>query len=127
MVDNSSSDQHWVKKTGTTINAANYRIAIYPTGGAYDPFQSIATALTAILQERALELGTEGHRFFDVTRFGKGEEIFNAYAAKTKIRYSLIKDASYVESVDRYLPIPQIAIDRSRLGDEFTLTQNPGY
>jgi starch-binding outer membrane protein, SusD/RagB family len=126
MVNNSSSASNWVKKTDGS-NAANYRIKAYPTGGANDPFQSQTSALNAILFERALELGTEGHRFWDVTRFGKGEEIFNAYVASEKGRYTQIKDAVYTDRIDRALPIPQTAIDRSRAGAISTLTQNPGY
>ncbi len=73
MVENSDSDRNWVKLDDGT-NAANYQVALYPTGGANDPFQSQSSALDAILFERTLELGTEGHRFYDVTRFGEGEK-----------------------------------------------------
>ncbi len=53
---------------GITPNA-NYVIAQYPAAGAY-PFDSQANALIALQMERKLELGMEGHRFFDLNRWG---------------------------------------------------------
>ena len=126
MIDNSDNDRNWVKRADGT-NAANYRIDIYPIGGPNDPFSDRISALNAILFERGLEFGTEGHRFWDVTRFGRGEDIFNLYVETEKETYTLIKNANYVDAIDRYLPIPQEAIDNSRLGGVNTLTQNPGY
>ena len=126
---------NWVKKyvAGTTDqwstdDAANYRIGLYPAdGSAADAFTSKASALNAILYERALELGTEGHRYFDVTRFGMGEEIFNLFVSVDKSRFDYLNDAAYTDNPDKYQPIPRDAIDRSRVGDKNTLTQNPGY
>ena len=126
MADNSSSDQNWVKKSDGT-NAANYRVRIYPTGGADDPFTNKTSALNAILFERGLELGIEGQRYYDVVRFGKGVDIFNQYISVEKERFDVLKPAVYTEVPDRYLPIPRDAIDRSLFEGKATLTQNPGY
>ncbi len=60
----------FVKEADGTTNAANYVIAVYPTGGASDPFGSAATARVALQMERKLELGMEGHRYFDLQRWG---------------------------------------------------------
>ncbi len=128
MQDNSTSPTHWVKKADGVTNAANYRIGLYPSdGSAKDAFTSREKALTAILYERALELGTEGHRFYDVARFGKGEELFNLFITTDKVRFDYLKEAVYTENPDRWLPIPRDAIDRSKLAGKATLTQNPGY
>lgn len=62
--------------------------------------------LDNLLEEYRLEFALEGHRFFDLVRFGKAEEVLSA--------------RGYTSS-KRYLPIPQSEIDRS----EGTLTQNP--
>jgi hypothetical protein len=134
MVENSDNPMHWVKKylPGTTDqwsteNAANYRIGIYPTGGASDPFQAQQTALEAILYERTLELGTEGHRFWDVVRFGMGEELFNLFIDTEKARFDYLTEGVFTDVPDSYHPIPREAIDRSLKGGVATLTQNPGY
>ncbi len=126
MVDNSSSPDHWVKESDGVTNAANYNIGTYPNGGANDPFQAQSSALDAILFERTLELGTEGHRFYDVVRFGKGEEIFNDFIAAEEERFDYLGGNSY-EETDGFLPIPRDAIDKSLKEGEFTLKQNPGY
>ncbi len=122
MIDNSDSEMHWVKMTDGT-NAANYQIAIYPTGGANDPFQSSDTGLDAILFERTLELGTEGHRFYDVVRFGEGEKILNAYVEVEKSRFDYLNEAVYTDNPDMYTPIPRDAVDRSKVAGVATLTQ----
>ena len=46
--------------------AANYRIGLYKT-----PFASKDEALKALKKERRLELALEGHRFFDLARWGE--------------------------------------------------------
>lgn len=125
MIDNSSSNQNWVKRTNGT-DAANYRIGIYVKDDIKDPFTTKAGALNAILFERALELGTEGHRFYDVARFGRGD-IYNLFIQTEGDRFDYLSGAEYTEVPDRYLPIPRDAIDRSLLNGKNSLTQNPGY
>ena len=64
------------------------------------------TALkTAIWDERRLELGMEGHRFFDLVRTGQ---------AASKI-------TGWIANKNEVFPIPQAEVDISGL------TQNPGY
>jgi starch-binding outer membrane protein, SusD/RagB family len=48
--------------------AANYEVSIYPPTGF--PFDSQANARKALYMERKLELGQEGHRYFDLNRWG---------------------------------------------------------
>ncbi len=127
MIDNADSPFNRVKKADGITDAANYRIGLYPSGGASDPFQSRSTALDAILFERTLELGTEGHRFYDVVRFGKGEEIFNTFLSVEETRFDYLREHEYTDIPDAYLPIPTDVIERSLKDGVFTLTQNPGY
>lgn len=65
----------------------------------------------AILEERRLELSWEGHRWFDLVRFGKLEE--KVIAAKPNV---------IVAPRNTLLPIPQRERDINP-----NLTQNPGY
>ena len=122
MIDNSDSDTHWVKLEDGT-NAANYNISLYPVSGVNDQFQSVSSALDAILFERTLELGTEGSRFYDVVRFGEGAKIFNAFVTAEKARFDYMADAVYSDNPDLYLPIPRDAVDRSKVSGVVTLTQ----
>ena len=70
-----------------------------------DPVAGDATA--ALRQEKRIELALEPHRWFDITRWGIGAEIF---ADRWDDRLNLF-------------PFPQSEIDRSR----GLLEQNPGY
>lgn len=58
----------WVKEADGVTNAANYVISEYPLTGY--PFDSQANARLALYMERKLELGMEGHRWWDVKRWG---------------------------------------------------------
>lgn len=53
--------------------------------------------LKAIYHERRVELGMEGHRFWDVVRQGRGEQLYGKYGFK--------------EGVHNFLPIPQNQLD----------------
>ena len=53
-----------MKEADGTTNAANYVISPYAA------FASQAEARTALQMERKLELGMEGHRWFDLNRWG---------------------------------------------------------
>jgi hypothetical protein len=58
-----ANDAGWVKNDDGT-NAANYVINEYPATGY--PFDTQANARVALRMERKLELGMEGHRYFDL-------------------------------------------------------------
>ncbi len=103
-------------------SVANYKIGVYPT------FGSQTFARTAIRFERKIELACEGHRFYDLTRWGIGAVELNAYAAhELKSGYLTMVGASYTPNKSEYLPIPQNQIDLSQSNGSSVLTQNPGY
>ena len=115
-----SDESTWVKDADGN-NAANYEIATYPGGMSKDD------ARTAVRTERRLELGMEGHRFFDLKRWGSASSVINTYLAKESIKRTYLSGASFQ---DKHLafPIPQAAIDQSNDDDGVpTLTQNAGY
>lgn len=102
------------------VPAANYVIANYPAG------MTQAELREALRTERRLELSGEGHRFFDLVRWGVAATELNAYLAyeRTKVSSSPFIGATYVSPKADHLPIPQTEIDI--LGSDI-LTQNPGY
>ena len=112
----------WVKGDGGTP-AANYVIGTYLT-----PFVDKATARAAVRMERKLELGMEGHRFFDLVRWGIADQEINAILAYEKTKLPLgYGNATFVKGKSEYFPIPQRQIDLEATGGESALKQNPMY
>lgn len=111
-------------KPGTWVQGAdaNYVIDEYPSFAGKDE------ARMAVRFERKLELGMEGHRFFDLVRWGVAAEEINQFLAyeKTKLGSSY-GSATFVAPKNNYFPIPQRQIDLQRVGGTSTLEQNEGY
>lgn len=102
----------------STTPAAKYVVSTYAPG-----YFTAATALPAIYFERKLELACEGHRFFDVSRWGTAATALNAYYQfEGKITGDL-STGKFTEKKNEYFPIPQAQIDLSK----GTLRQNDGY
>jgi hypothetical protein len=91
--------------------------------GTYVAFADQAEARRALRWERRLELGLEGHRFFDLVRWGVAKETIDEYLSIEKTRRPYLQDASFVAGKHEYLPIPQAQINLS--GGLYV--QNPGY
>jgi len=64
-----------VNGTTKTGAAATYKI------GLYNNFASKEEALVALQREMRAEFGMEGHRWFDIARWGTVAEVLNAYRA----------------------------------------------
>lgn len=108
----------------STTPAANYVISPYPSGY----FTSKDLALKAIYFERKLELAMEGHRFFDLVRWGIAESTINTFLAyERQYNADILSSAHYSSPNNDYFAIPQNQIDITTVNGKKTLTQNPGY
>lgn len=109
----------------STTPAAHYVVAPYPEG--YFASKGKDGALKAIYFERKLELAMEGHRFFDLVRWGIAEQELNKYFAYQGKITQDVKNGHFTTNKNEYYPIPQRQIDLSIVDGKPTLTQNPGY
>jgi len=108
-----SATDGFVKEDGsTTVNAANYVIDVYPAS----QFASQADAMKAIKFERKLELGLEGHRYYDLQRWGDVQSELNRILTyeKSKPAGILVYGEGTVGAEDVNYPIPQRQIDLSK-------------
>lgn len=102
--------------------AANYEIATYD-----DEWTDQDLARKAVRFETRLEFALEGHRLFDLQRWGIAAETLNAYIASESQLRSYLQGRSFVEGKNEFFPIPIEAIDRSAIDGQPTLTQDPAY
>ena len=100
------------------VDAANYVIE------PYSDFSSADFARKAVRFERRLELGMEGHRLFDLRRWGVAKETMNTYFEnEARIIKNFGEKVNPFEDKHTLFPIPLNAIDLSG----GSLTQNAGY
>jgi hypothetical protein len=98
--------------------AANYMVEPYPS------FPDQAYARKAVHFEMRLEFAMEGHRFFDLVRWGNAAQVLNDYIDKDSDFRSFLQGKSFTAGKDEYWPIPIVQIDIEGPG---ILEQNPGY
>ena len=119
-VRNRAKTMTYVQNEDGDAPAANYQIE------PYGAFAGVDFARKAIRFERRLELGMEGHRLFDLRRWGNAMETINTYIQNEA---DDINQADYASKFKTYqekhnlFPIPVNAIDQSG----GVLTQNPGW
>ncbi len=76
--------------------------------------------ISAIRHERRVELAMEGHRWFDLCRWGVAKEVMDAYKA-TESTEAQSHMAEFIKGKHELLPIPSEEIDKN------PMEQNPGY
>jgi hypothetical protein len=132
-VDNSDPS-----KGNTNVAAANYHVGLYGVAGGHPTTSFVANgqayARLAVLTERQLEFGMEGHRFFDLQRadgrFGGPNAagymagVLNAYyKADNRIANPVLSTAHFTAGRDEVFPVPLQEINN----EGGKLKQNPNY
>ena len=69
----------------------------------------------------------EGHRFFDLVRWGIAGDVINAYIDSEKSFRPLKQNGHFTPGKNEYFPIPQNEIDNMNADGTVRLKQNPGY
>ena len=118
MVRERAKNSQYLQAVDGSGDAANYLIEPYAS------FSDQATARKAVRFERRVELGMEGHRMFDLRRWGVAKEVMNTYfdnEARTIPNFG--EKVNPFEDKHNLYPIPLTAIDLS--GN--ALSQNPGF
>ncbi|GEO05601.1 glycan metabolism protein RagB [Adhaeribacter aerolatus] len=111
----------FVKKADGTP-AANYVIKEYSTS-----WTDQVMARKAVQFEQRLEFGMEGHRRFDLVRWGIADQVLNAYYAVEGNKRPYLKGVQFVKGKHEYFPIPIQEILNSTVAGKPTLIQNPNY
>jgi hypothetical protein len=97
----------YVQKLDGSGDAANYNISLYPGSGWTQDY-----ARKALRFERRLELAMEGHRYYDLVRWGVVEEVMNDYFSVEVTRAPHLENEDLTfPAGEEYLPIPQEEID----------------
>jgi hypothetical protein len=99
----------YVKESDGVTPAANYQVGLYPS------LPDVDYARKALWMERKLELGMEGHRYFDLNRWGiTVDELNRALAYEKSMPWGLSHYGSaYVGPEDITYPVPQRQIEQS--------------
>ena len=105
-----------------SITWANYRVGTYPAAG-----WDATTAMAALKMERRLELGMEGHRLFDLRRWGDAITVLNDYIAVESTRRNYLTAAFPFEEKHMLFPLPTTQVELSKVEGEDRLVQNPGW
>jgi len=124
-------------KTGSVQDATvNYVVNPYPAGTFAAKGKDYS--LNAIYMENRLEFAMEGHRFFDLVRWGIAAPYLNKYlveeskngtdmSGRTYNKRVYLVGRTFTAGKNDYFPLPNDEILNSQLDGKPTLTQNPGY
>ena len=122
---------------GSTPQDASINTKVEPYPAGTFATKGAEFAKNAVHFEERLEFAMEGHRFFDLVRWGIAEKILNAYAQKEAVPGKgwdgrAFNKRAYMAgkvfgSKNNYFPIPADEILNSQKDGKSVLTQNPGY
>ncbi len=102
--------------------AGNYVVKEY-----LDPWSNRETARKAVRFEMRIEWAMEGHRFFDLVRWGVADVVLNEYLTTEQTKRTYLRGAKFKKGKHEYFPIPNQEILNSQLDGKPTLVQNPEF
>ncbi len=88
--------------------AASYNVGTYPAANWTQDY-----ARKAVRMERRLELAMEGHRWFDLVRWGTAVETVNKYMQSEK-QYHTYYEGAAISEDEIYLPAPYDEVNNSQ-------------
>ncbi len=118
----------------TNIDNAEITWADYKVGTYDSPWTDAGAARAAVRLERKIELAMEGHRLYDLRRWGTLASTMNAFFAAnnarddadpSKRRY--LSNAFNVEAKHNAYPLPGVQVDLSEVEGSPMLKQNDGF
>jgi hypothetical protein len=125
-------------KTSKVQDASvNYSVNPYPAGTFASKGKDYA--LNAVYMENRLEFAMEGHRFFDLVRWGIAADFLNKmYIPKESVsgidltgrtisKRGYLAGKAFDPKKNNYFPLPIDEILNSQKGGKATLKQNDGY
>ncbi len=95
-----------------TKPAANYKIEPYPEG--HPAFAEKEEARKAVRMEIRLEFATEGHRFFDLRRWGIDDEVLNDFIKRDAAFRRFMTGTVYDPEKNDYWPLPRQVIEEQK-------------
>lgn len=116
-IRNRAKNSTYVRTLDGISEAASYIIEPYPATGWSQDY-----ARQALRRERRLELAMEGHRLFDLNRWGITGQVVQEYLADEYLVTPYLEGVTFSNGME-YLPIPQAEIDKNPTLYE----QNNGY
>ena len=69
----------------------------------------------------------EGHRFFDLVRWGVADQVLNPYSAREGTVLSYKAGKTFTKGKNEYYPLPLSELDLINSDKKNKLVQNPGY
>lgn len=111
------------------ITYADYNVGLYD-----DAWTDQTAARSAVRLERRLELAMEGHRMYDLRRYGTLGETMNAYFARNnarsdddELKRDYLSDAVSVDQRFIAFPLPSQQVLLSSIDGTVMLQQNDGF
>jgi starch-binding outer membrane protein, SusD/RagB family len=111
------------KSIAVAINAPEITYATYKVGEYTAPWTSKDAAREAVRTERRLELALEGHRIFDLQRWGALETTVASYLSRESKLIPVLSQAQTPAAKHYAFPLPALEVSKAA----GKLKQNTGY